>query len=146
MKYLRRNHIRAELAESHSMSQSTINRTITAVTDLLADRLVEKPLSLDQAPKDISLLIDGTLLPCWSWKAEKIIFSGKRRHSSVNVQVVTETHGNLQWISPILKESVHGAKAFDTHEIFNHLNTRNIIADKGHIGRGFHTLTRTQPG
>ena len=140
MKYLRRNHIRAELAESHSMSQSTINRTITAVTDLLADCLAE------ERPKDISLLIDGTLLPCWSWKAEKIIFSGKRRHSSVNVQVVTETHGNLQWISPILKESVHGAKAFDTHEIFNHLNTRNIIADKGHIGRGFHTLTRTQPG
>ena len=37
-------------------------------------------------------------------------------------------------------------KAFDTHEILNRLNARNIIADKGYIGRGLHTPVRTQPG
>ena len=37
-------------------------------------------------------------------------------------------------------------KAIDTHEIFNHLNARNIIADKGYISRGIRTPTRTQPG
>ena len=39
-----------------------------------------------QVPKDTALLIDGTLLPYWRWKAEKTIFSGKHRHSGVNVQ------------------------------------------------------------
>ena len=39
-----------------------------------------------QVPKDTALLIDGTLLPCWRWKAEKTIFSGKLGHSGVNVQ------------------------------------------------------------
>lgn len=86
MKYLRRNRVQAELAESHSVSQSTISRAITAVTDLLADHLAEERPPLGQVPKDTALLIDGTLLPCWRWKAEKAIFSGKHRHSGVNVQ------------------------------------------------------------
>ena len=64
LKYLRRNRVQAELAESHSVSQSTISRAITAVTDLLADCLAEERPSLDQVPKDTALLIDGTLLPC----------------------------------------------------------------------------------
>ena len=37
-------------------------------------------------------------------------------------------------------------KASDTHEILRHLKARNIIADKGYIGRRLHTPTRTQPG
>ena len=36
-------------------------------------------------------------------------------------------------------------KAFDTHKILGYLNARNIIADKGYIGRGLHTPARTQP-
>ena len=86
LKYLRRNRVQAELAESHSVSQSTISRAITAVTGLLADCLAEERPTLGQVPKDTALLIDGTLLPCWRWKAEKAIFSGKHRHSGVNVQ------------------------------------------------------------
>ena len=61
-------------------------------------------------------------------------------------RAVTDTHGNLQWISPILEGSIHDVKAFDTHEILRHLKARNIIADKGYIGRGLHTPARTQPG
>ena len=74
LKYLRRNRFQAELAESHSVSQSTISRAITAVTDLLADCLAEERPTL------------------------------------------------------------------------GHLNARNIIADKGYIGRGLHIPARTQPG
>ena len=146
LKYLRRNRVQAELAESHSVSQSTISRAITAVTDLLADHLAQERPSLEQVPKDTALLIDGTLLPCRRWKAEKALFSGKHRHSGVNVQVITDTHGCLQWISPILEGSIHDVKAFDTHEILGHLKPKNIIADKGYIGRGLHTPVRAQPG
>ena len=130
LKYLRRNRVQAELAESHSVPQSTISRAITAVTGLLADCLAEERPTLGQVPKDTALLIDGTLLPCWRWKAKKTLFSGKHRHSGVNVQVITDTHGRLQWISPILEGSIHDVKAFDTHKILRHLKARNIIADK----------------
>ena len=68
------------------MSQSTIGRAATAVTDLLADCLAEERPTLEQVTKDTLLPIDGMLLPCWRWKAEETIFSGKHRHSGVNVQ------------------------------------------------------------
>ena len=61
-------------------------------------------------------------------------------------KAVTDTHGRLQWISPILEGSIHDVKAFDTHKILRHLKARNIIADKGYIGRGLHTPARAQPG
>ena len=73
MKYLRRNRVQAELAESHSVSQSTISRAITAVTDLLADCLAEERPTL------------------------------------------------------------------------GHLNARNIIADKGYIGRGLQPRPEPNP-
>lgn len=144
LKYLRRNRVQAELTESHSVSQTTISRAITAVTTLLADQLAKERPTLEQVPKDTLLLIDGTLLPCWNWKAEKAIFSGKHRHSGVNVQVITDTHGRLQQISPTLEGSIHDVKAFDTHKILNHLNARNIIADKGYTGHGPQDPTRTK--
>jgi len=59
---------------------------------------------------------------------------------------MNKPHRNLQWISPIFQGNVHDVKAFDTHEILNRLNARNIIADKGYIGRGLHTPVRIQPG
>lgn len=59
---------------------------------------------------------------------------------------ITDADGNLQWISPTLKGSVHDVKAFDIHKILDHLSAENIIADKGSIGRGLHTPIRTHPG
>ena len=42
---------------------------------------------------------------------------------------ITDADGNLQWISPTLKGSVHDVKAFDIHKILDHLSAENIIAD-----------------
>lgn len=50
-----------------------------------------------------------------------------------------------QRISLILKGSVHDVKAFDTHETLGRLNVREIVADKGDIGRGLHAQPESNP-
>lgn len=61
--YLRRNRVQAELAKSCGVSQPTISPAIHAVTAILADALTGCIPTLEEVPKDTTLLIDGTLLP-----------------------------------------------------------------------------------
>ena len=62
--YLRRHRVQADLAEGCDMSPSTISRAIHAVTAILADALTSRIPTLEEVPKDTTLLVDGTLLPC----------------------------------------------------------------------------------
>ncbi len=145
MKYLRRNRVQAELAESHGVSQPTISRAITTVTTLLADTLEKDIPTLAEVPTDTTLLIDGTLLPCHDWADQPGLYSVKHHHTGVNIQVITDTLGRLQWVSTPLPGSTHDVTALDTHDILTHLDPAKIIADKGYIGRGLTTPVRTPP-
>ena len=67
--YLRRNRIQAEIGESYGVSQSTISRAVTALTPLLGTALAGYvPVAEDLSPQ-AHYIVDGTLLPCWSWAA-----------------------------------------------------------------------------
>src|SRR5690242_14877870 len=48
---------------------------------------------------DRQYLVDGTLLPCWSWASEAGLYSGKHKTTGMNVQVVCTLEGELVWIS-----------------------------------------------
>ncbi|RRD46916.1 transposase family protein [Arachnia propionica] len=145
LKYLRRNHVQAELAESHGVSQSTISRAIAAVTTLLANTLEEDIPALADVPTNTALLIDGTILPCHDWADQPSLYSVKHHHTGVNIQVITDTPGRLHWISSPLPGSTYDVTALDTHDILTHLDPTKIIADKGYIGRGLTTPVRTPP-
>ncbi|MBV9163515.1 MAG: transposase family protein, partial [Pseudonocardiales bacterium] len=67
--YLRRNRVQAEIGEAFNVSQSTISRAIQAVTLLLSDVLAEYVPTADELDEQAQYLVDGTLLPCWSWKS-----------------------------------------------------------------------------
>jgi len=65
--YLRRNRVQWELAETYGVSQATVSRAITTITPLLARALARfVPVAEDLVPGR-QYLVDGTLLPCWSW-------------------------------------------------------------------------------
>ena len=48
---------------------------------------------------DAQYILDGTLLPCWSWAGYKELYSDKHKTTGMNVQVACTTYGKLAWIS-----------------------------------------------
>jgi hypothetical protein len=40
-------------------------------------------------------IVDGTLLPCWSWAAHPELYSGKHKTTGMNVQVACTLDGAL---------------------------------------------------
>jgi hypothetical protein len=65
--YLRRNRVQGELAETYEVSQSTISRAITQITPLLEKLLRPYVPTADELDEEKQYIVDGTLLPCWSW-------------------------------------------------------------------------------
>ena len=75
--YLRRNHVQQELAEYYEVSQSTISRAITAITPALARVMRQFTPTAEELPSDEQLIVDGTLVSCWSWDDHPELYSGK---------------------------------------------------------------------
>ena len=65
--YMRRNRVQAELAETYGVSQPTISRAVTGITPLLGKALKKYVPTADQLGERTQYIVDGTLLPCWSW-------------------------------------------------------------------------------
>ena len=108
--YLRRNRVQWELAETYGVSQSTISRAISAVTPLLARALARFVPVAEELVPGRQYIVDGTLLPCWSWATHPGLYSGKHKTTGMNVQVVCTLDGELVWIS----DPIEGAR----HDVF----------------------------
>jgi transcriptional regulator with XRE-family HTH domain len=107
LSYLRRNRIQAEIAESFGVSQSTISRAISAIAPLLEKTLAGIAPSADDLDPRSQLIVDGTLLPCWSWASAPALYSGKHKTTGMNVQVACTLDGDLAWISDPVEGSRH---------------------------------------
>jgi Helix-turn-helix of DDE superfamily endonuclease len=83
--YLRRNHVQEELAEYFGVSQSTISRAITELTPIVARMLADHVPVAEDLDRGERFIIDGTLLPCWSWAACPELYSGKHKTTVVNM-------------------------------------------------------------
>ena len=66
--YLRHNLPQELLAEVYGVSQATASRVITACTPLIAQALQGSVPTVEDLDPTAQLIIDGTLLECWSWK------------------------------------------------------------------------------
>lgn len=141
--YLRRNYRQVELAEWYSTSQPTVSRAIAAVTGWLEQTLREHVPVADELRSDEPLLIDGTLVPCWSWHDRRDLYSGKHKTTGMNLQVATDLSGRLRWISDPAPGSRHDAKAVeDTGLLHDEPAAGDRIGDKGYIGKGLLTPIR----
>ena len=97
--YLRRNRVQAELAETFGVSQPTISRAISGLTPVLGRVLADYvPVAEDLDPRT-GYIVDGTLLPCWSWHGQQQLYSGKHHTTGLNVQVACDLTGRLASIS-----------------------------------------------
>ena len=133
--YLRRNHVQHELAEFFNVSQATISRTVCAVIPMIVAVLADDiPTADDIAPRS-QLIVDGTLVPCWSWRDHPELWSGKHRTTGLNLQVACTLSGQLVWVSDPLPGSTHDAKAL-RESGFLIADGPEHFGDKGYIGLG----------
>lgn len=93
--YMRHNRVQAELAETYGVSQPTISRAITILTPLVEEALRPWVPTADELDRRTQYIVDGTLLPCWSWASQPKVYSGKHKTTGMNVQVACTLNGTL---------------------------------------------------
>jgi hypothetical protein len=74
--YLRRNRVQAEIGETFSVSQPTIRRAISSLTPLLGDVVSDWVPTAEDLDERTQYIVDGSLLPCWSWNGHRELYSG----------------------------------------------------------------------
>jgi hypothetical protein len=132
--YMRRNRVQEELAETYEVSQPTISRAITAVTPLLGRVLGEYVPTADDLDGRTQYIVDGTLLPCWSWASHPELYSGKHKTTGMNVQVACTFSGRLAWISDPVNGSRHDTHCLSESGALLTLHSGNWVGDKGYVG------------
>jgi hypothetical protein len=115
------------------------------LTGLLAKVLAEFVPTPECLDPDASYLVDGTLVPCWSWTGRRELFSGKHKTTGMNLQVACDLSGRLAWVSDPMPGSVHDVKALDASAVLDSLDPSLWVGDKGYIGRGMLTPRRKPP-
>ena len=93
-----------------------------------------------------SLVIDGTLIPAWSWcSLGKTNFSGKRKRAGCIHQVIYTIDRKLLVITDPLPDARHDPYAFKKHGLDRYLDETTTLADKGYVGLGLLTPTKRKP-
>jgi hypothetical protein len=144
--YLRRNRVQAEIAENYGVSQPTISRAISAITPLLVQALLDYVPTADEFDAGTCYIVDGTLLPCWSWRAHLELYSGKHKTTGMNVQVACTLTGCLAWISDPIPGSRHDNHCLGESGVLLSVDPRDWLGDKGYIGNNMITPFRKPEG
>jgi DDE superfamily endonuclease/Helix-turn-helix of DDE superfamily endonuclease len=143
--YLRRNHVQQELGEHYGVSQSTISRAITAITPALAQMMPQFTPTAEELPSDEQLIVDGTLVSCWSWDNHPELYSGKHHTTGLNIHVVCDLVGRLRWISDPVEGCRHDSAAVRLSGVLDGVDTQNWIGDKGYLGLDMITPIKKPP-
>jgi DDE superfamily endonuclease len=143
--YLRRNRVQAELAEAFGVSQSTISRAVTALTPMLGRMLASYVPVAEDLDSRTQYIVDGTLLPCWSWHGQRQLYSGKHKTTGLNVQVACDLYGRLAWISDPADGCRHDSAALACSGVVDTLDPGNWIGDKGYVGNDMITPIKKPP-
>jgi DDE superfamily endonuclease len=85
------------------------------------------------AQRKAFVVLDGTLTPIdrLSGTNDRLYYSGKHRRHGVNIQFLTDPHGELTWASPALPGSVHDLTAAREHGIVDGLRDPTAAAPRG---------------
>ncbi|OLO57080.1 transposase, partial [Actinomyces oris] len=144
--YLRHNLPQAAIGELLGVSQPTVSRAVKALTELVTRALDGYLITAEEVAPGCDYVLDGTLMPCWSWKAHPELWSGKHKRTGLNIQVLVTPAGRLVWVSDPCPGSTHDVAALDASGLLEGLDVSGWVADKGYIGRGMITPPRKPAG
>jgi hypothetical protein len=140
--YLRRNRVQAEIAEDYGVSQPTISRAISAITPLLVTVLADFVPTADDLDPGWYYIVDGTLLPCWTWRAHPELRSGKHKASGLKVILACTINGHLMWVSDPVNGSRHDMHCLRESGLLEETDPSFFSGDTGFIGAGMITPIR----
>ena len=144
--YLRHNLPQAAIGELLGVSQPIVSRAVKALTELVTRALEGYLITAEDVVPGLDYVLDGTLMPCWSWKAHPELWSGKHKRTGLNVQVLVTPAGRLVWVSDPCPGSTHDVAALDASGLLEGLDVSGWVADKGYVGRGMVTPPRKPAG
>ena len=144
--YLRHNLPQVAIGELLGVSQPTVSRAVKALTELVTRALEGYLITAEDVVPGLDYVLDGTLMPCWSWKAHPELWSGKHKRTGLNVQVLVTPAGRLVWVSDPCPGSTHDVAALDASGLLEGLDVSGRVADKGYVGRGTITPPRRPAG
>lgn len=137
--YMRRNRVQSELAETYDVSQPTVSRANSRITSRLAIILAPYAPTAEDLDPETQYIYDGTLLPCWSWRDHRELYSGKHKTTGKNVQVACDLSGNLAWISDPVDGSRHDSFCIRESGAISVSPPGKDLGDKGYIGNNMIT-------
>ncbi len=143
--YLRRNRVQQELAETYDVSQPTVSRAIKEITLLLGKVLRPYVPTAEELDAEASYIVDGTLLPCWSWASCKELYSGKHKTTGMNVQVACTLTGHLAWISDPIAGHRNDTYCLRESGLLDILDPTRTMDDKGYVGNRMITPIKKLP-
>jgi hypothetical protein len=144
--YMRHNRTQAEIGESFGVSQSTVSRAVSVMTPLISAATADSVPTADDLNPEAQYIVDGTLLPCWSWAGRKDLYSGKHKKTGMNVQVACTIYGRLAWISDPVNGSRHENYCLGESGALSGMDPKNWIGDKGYLGNDMITPFRKPAG
>jgi len=143
---LRHNLTQELLAEIFEISQPTVSRIINAYVPLIAENLQAQIPTVEDLDPTQQLIIDGTLLPCWSWRRHPELYSGKHHTTGVTIQVACTLTGRLAWVSHPFPGNTHDLTALKDSRLLDMINQTIHIGDKGYTGAGMITPVKKPAG
>jgi hypothetical protein len=149
--YMKNNMTEEMLGVVFGVDQSTVSRYICELTPLIEQATASERPTEEQAIAQAQgrvLLVDGTLLPCWSWRGHRELWSGKHATTGDGVLVVTNLRGDVIYVSdPAAGKDHDMRKLADSPEIGRILAaSAGTFGDKGFIGAdGIITPIRKPP-
>jgi hypothetical protein len=105
-----RNRAQAEMAEALGVSQPTISRVVAEWTTAVAGTLKAWAPTGDDLPEHTPLRVDGTLVPCWSWRDHTEDHFGKHRATG-HTLIVAALDGCLVCVSDLHPGRTHDMQA-----------------------------------
>lgn len=141
--YARQNIIEDVWAEIFDTSQSTISRIITEITPFIEKATAEFRPAAEEAraaARGQTVMVDGFLAPCWSWRGVRELWSGKHKTTGFNSQVISNLTGDVIFISEPVTGHNHDMTALSETETAEVIAAAfSAIGDKGYQGSGYIT-------
>ncbi|HEX3924286.1 MAG TPA: transposase family protein [Streptosporangiaceae bacterium] len=148
--YARQNIIEEVWAEIFDVSQPTISRVLTQITPLIEKATAEFRPAAEEAKAAVrgqTVLVDGFLAPCWSWRGTPDLWSGKHKTTGFNSQVISNLAGDIIFVSEPVTGHNHDMTALTETEAAEVIAAAfSAIGDKGYQGSGYITPAKKPQG
>jgi hypothetical protein len=143
---VRQNLNQMAVGDMFGISQPTVSRIYRTILPLIGQALCLHVSDLAEAIRGLLVLVDGTLVPTGNRAGHDDNYSGKRHRAGLNIQILSDTDGNLLAVSEPCHGSIHDRAAWTETGWEDLLADHDILGDLGYLGTAVITPRRKPRG